>query len=96
MHLSGIIVGSVTLQIVSLFCACVGNTITRYCTVDFHISCGLRYAYRDVWGKPILTGKQVGLCVSTCNYYVLASRYISGRHRNIRKLRTHTCLYVEH
>ena len=42
-----------------------------YCTVDFHVSCGLMYAHKDVWGKPILTGKQVGLCVSTCNYWLL-------------------------
>ena len=98
MHLSGILVGSVTLHIVSLFCACVGvilslttdyhslPTITHYCTVDFHISRGLRYGHKDVWGKPILTGKQVGLCVSTCNYLLAASRYINGRHR---KFRTH-------
>ena len=71
MHLSGIFVGSVTLHIVSLFCACVSNTIPHYRTVHFCISRGVRYAHRDVWGKPILrfTGKQVGLCVSTCNYF---------------------------
>ena len=63
-------VESVALHIVSLFCACVSNTITHY-----HISSGLRYAHRDVWGKPILrfTGKQVGLCVSTCNWLLLAT-----------------------
>ena len=71
MHLNGIFMGSVALHIVSLFCACVSNTITRYRTVDYRISRGLRYAHRDVRGKPILrfTGKQVGLCVSTCNYF---------------------------
>ena len=77
MHLSGIIVGSVTLHIVSLFCACVSNTIARYSTVDFRISCGLMYAHRDVWGKPILTGKQVGLCVSTCNWLLLATLVVN-------------------
>ena len=66
MHLNGIFAASVTLHIVSLFCACVGNTITHYRTVDFCISRGLRYAHRDVWGKPILTGKQVhrSLCLN--------------------------------
>ena len=91
MHSSGILVGSVTLHIVSLFCACVSNTITRYCTVDFCISRGLRYAHRDVWGKPILTGKQVGLCVSTCNYWLLLATLMV----DIESLE-HTCLCVEH
>ena len=69
MYLSGIFVGSVTLHIVSLFCACVSNTITHYCTVDFHISRGVRYAHRDVWDRQ--AGRS--FCVSTCNWLFLAT-----------------------
>ena len=78
MHLSGIFVGSVTLHIVSLFCVCVSNTITRYCTVDFHISRGLGYAHKDVWGKPILTGKQVhrSLCLNMQLYWLFLATLV--------------------
>ena len=73
MHLSGIIVGSVTLHIVSLFCACVSNTIARYSTVDFHISRSLVHAYRDVWGKSY---RQAGRCLCL-NIQILATLVVN-------------------
>ena len=69
MHLSGIIVGSVTLHIVSLFCACV-RVILSLATAQ------LTTAFLVVWCMPIemygasLIGKQVGVCVSTFKYWL--------------------------
>ena len=76
MEYSGIIVESVAvprqgsmsaaLHIVSLICACVSNTITHYCTVDFHISHGLRYAHKDVCMGQAHSHRQAGrsLCLN--------------------------------